>query len=99
MTMPSAVAVPAAAVIAVAAAAAEYVRTGSPAETVEAFVAAGLALAVAALAATLPGITPRGVLVGGFLVLAGMLTWTATDRPVVIWAVLALGGVASAGLA
>jgi hypothetical protein len=77
--------------VAVAAAVVEYSHTGSLTEAGEALVGAVMAVAVAALAATLPGITLRGAVIGGFFVLAGILTWTSTDRPIVIWAVLAAG--------
>ena len=55
-----------------------------------------LALAVVAYGVTLPGITLRGAMLGGLFVAAGMFTWTFTDRPIVIWAVLAVEGVAFA---
>jgi hypothetical protein len=54
-------------------------------------------LAVVAYAVTLPGITVRGLVLGGVLAGAGALTWTATDHPVVIW--LALAGLGVLGLA
>lgn len=79
--------------IAVGAAAAGYARTSSVAEAAKAFLAGLLAVAVAGLAASLPGITVRGAVVGGFFVTAGIFTWTYTDRPLVIWAVLAVEGV------
>ncbi|GAA0253161.1 O-antigen ligase family protein [Cryptosporangium japonicum] len=83
---------PAAALV-VAAAIVEFVRTSSVTEAGEAAVAALIAAGVAALALTLPGASVRGTVLGGTLVLAGILTWTSTDRPVVIWAVLGAGGV------
>jgi O-Antigen ligase len=55
--------------------------------------AVAVAVGVAALGLSLPGITVRGAAIGGFFALAGILTWTATTRPVVIWAVLAVSGV------
>ena len=52
-----------------------------------------LGLAVVAYAVSLPGITVRGLVLGGCFVVAGALTWTATDHPIAIWLVLAaLGG-------
>jgi hypothetical protein len=60
---------------------------------VTAVLAGVIGAAVIAFALSLPGITLRGAVVGGFFVTAGILTWTATDRPLVIWAVLGAGGV------
>ncbi|MFG1922688.1 O-antigen ligase family protein [Cryptosporangium sp. NPDC048952] len=77
----------------VAAAIIEFVRTSSVTEAGEAAVAALIAAGVAWLALTLPGTTVRSTVLGGTLVLAGILTWTSTDRPIVIWAVLGVGGV------
>jgi hypothetical protein len=53
-----------------------------------------LGLAVVAYAVTLPGSTVRGLVLGGLFVVAGALTWTATDHPIAIWLVLAALGVA-----
>lgn len=77
----------------IGAAVVEAVRTGSAVEAGEAAVAALIAVGVAWLASTLPGATVRSTAIGGTLVLAGILTWTSTDRPIVIWAVLGLGGI------
>ncbi len=82
-----------AAVIAVAAAIVEYARTGSIGEAAKAFPAALIAVAVIGLAASLPAITARGAVIGGCFVVAGIFTWTYTDRPLVIWAVLGVAGV------
>jgi hypothetical protein len=60
---------------------------------VTAVLAGAIGVAVIAFALSLPGITLRGAVVGGFFVTAGILTWTSTDRPLVIWAVLGAGGV------
>lgn len=76
-------------VVALFAAILEYTRTENAGEAGEAFVAALIALAVAGLALSLPGITLRGGVIGGLFVVAGILTWTSTNRPIVIWAVLA----------
>jgi hypothetical protein len=46
----------------------------------KAFVAALIAVAVAGFALTLPGLTWRGVVIGGFFVLAGMVSWTYLDE-------------------
>jgi hypothetical protein len=78
----------AAGVLAVLAAVLEHGRTGHAGETAEAFAAAVIALGVVALAVSLPGITLRGATLGGLFTTAGILTWTSTQRPIVIWAVL-----------
>ncbi|MET7392392.1 O-antigen ligase family protein [Dactylosporangium sp. NPDC005572] len=75
-------------VVALVAAGLEYGRTDSPGQSAAAFAAALIAMAVAGLALSLPGLTLQGGVLGGLFVLAGMLTWTSTDRPIVIWAVL-----------
>jgi hypothetical protein len=78
--------------VAAGAAIAEYVHSSSPAEAAKAFLAGLLAAAVAGLAASLPSVTARGLIVGGLFVTAGIFTWTFTDRPLVIWAVLLAAG-------
>ncbi|MGI5179392.1 hypothetical protein ACQEVZ_23985 [Dactylosporangium sp. CA-152071] len=75
-------------VLAVLAAILEHGRTGSVSESAEAFAAAVIALGVIGLAASLRGITLRGAVTGGLFTLAGILTWTSTQHPIVIWAVL-----------
>ncbi|GAA0714906.1 hypothetical protein Drose_02130 [Dactylosporangium roseum] len=80
----------AAVLVAFGAAGLEYSRTDSFGQSAAAFAAALIALAVAGLALSLPGLSLRGGVIGGLFVLAGMLTWTSTDRPIVIWAVLAV---------
>jgi hypothetical protein len=77
---------------AVGAATVEYARTGSPGEAAKALLAGLLAVAVAGLAVSLPGVTLRGATIGGFFVAAGIFTWTFTNRPLVIWAVLVAEG-------
>jgi hypothetical protein len=57
-----------------------------------AFVAGVLAVAVAGFALSLPGIHWRGLVAGGFFVSAGILSWTFTDRPLVVWSVLLIEG-------
>jgi hypothetical protein len=52
-----------------------------------------LGLAIVAYAVTLPGRTVLGLGLGGCFVVAGALTWTATDHPIAIWLVLAALGV------
>ncbi|MFI5952188.1 O-antigen ligase family protein [Cryptosporangium sp. NPDC051539] len=80
-------------ILVVAAAVVEYVRVESVTEALEAAVAAAIAVGVGYLALSLPGSTARGAAVGGTFVAAGILTWTSTGRPIVIWGVLAIGGV------
>ncbi|GAA2360551.1 hypothetical protein [Dactylosporangium salmoneum] len=80
----------AAIVIALLAGVLEYTRTDSLGQSAEAFAAGLIAMAVVGLALSLPGITLQGLVLGGLFVLAGMLTWTATKRPGIIWAVLAV---------
>src|SRR5690348_8956308 len=59
-------------------------------------VLAGLiAAAVAALAVSLvalPGVDWRGVVFGGLFVGAGILSWTYTDKPIIVWGVLLVEG-------
>ena len=52
-----------------------------------------LAAGLAWFAATLPGLTARGLTVGGFFVAAGMVSWTYMTRGYVVWAVLAVEGI------
>ncbi|MFF5230806.1 hypothetical protein [Dactylosporangium sp. NPDC000521] len=75
-------------ILAVLAAIVEHGRTGSVSESAEAFAAAVIALGVVGLAASLRGVTLRGAVTGGLFTLAGILTWTSTQHPIVIWAVL-----------
>ena len=72
---------------------AAYARTDSVPETLRALPAALLAVGVAALAVSLPGVRLRGIVLGGCFVAAGIFTWTFTSRPLVIWAVLAGQGI------
>ncbi|MEV6928125.1 hypothetical protein AB0M46_27000 [Dactylosporangium sp. NPDC051485] len=80
----------AAVVVALAAGIWEYTRTDSLGQSAAAFAAGLIAMAVAGIALSLPGITLPGLVLGGLFVLAGILTWTATKRPGIIWAVLAV---------
>jgi hypothetical protein len=79
--------------VVVAATALEYGRTSSLGEAAKALVASAIAVAVVGLAISLPGITVRGAVIGAVFVGAGIFTWTFTDRPGIIWVVLAAGGV------
>ncbi|WP_412541235.1 O-antigen ligase family protein [Longispora sp. K20-0274] len=58
-----------------------------------AFLAAALGWAVVGLALSLPGLTVRGLLLGGFFVGAGILSWSFSEQPGVVWAFLAVEGV------
>jgi len=82
-----------AALVAVGAAVVGYAQTGSPTEALKALVAGAIAAGTAWLGLSLPGITLRGAVIGGCFTLAGILTWTATTHPLVIWAVLLVEGV------
>jgi hypothetical protein len=77
-------------VIALLAGVLEYTRTSSFGQAAAAFGAGLIAMAVVGIALTLPGVTVHGLTLGGLFVLAGILTWTATSRPGIIWAVLAV---------
>jgi hypothetical protein len=61
-----------------------------------AFLAAACGVAMVGLALSLPGVTVRGFTIGGLVVLAGILSWTWTAHPIVVWAVLGLAGTACA---
>jgi hypothetical protein len=80
-------------VLAVGAGLVEYLHTHDPVEIAKATAAGGLAAAVVWVVTTLPGLTLRGVVTGGFFVLAGMLSWTYISHGSVVWAVLAVEGV------
>jgi hypothetical protein len=84
------------AAVAVTAAVVAYAQGHGPAGAAKALLAALIAVAVAAFATTLPGITLRGTVIGGLFVAAGLSTWTFTGRPLLIWAVLAVAGVVMA---
>jgi hypothetical protein len=79
--------------VAVAVSVLDYTSGDSLVHAAKTFAGAALAVAVAGLGLSLPGISRRGAVIGGLFLAAGLLTWTFTDRPIVIWAVLALTGV------
>jgi hypothetical protein len=83
----------AAAAAVVAAAAVAFADTHSVAQAAKALLAAVIAVAAAGFATTLPGITLRGAVIGGLFVLAGFMSWTFTNQPWGVWAVLAVMGV------
>lgn len=65
-----------------------------PLPAVGAFFATLIAVAVLAFAATLPGVSTAGFATGGFTVLAGLLAWSYSESPLVVWSLyLAEGAV------
>lgn len=64
-----------------------------PASGLRAAFGAAVAVAIVGFVLTLRGITRSGLLVGGFVVFAGIMSWTWTDTPAVPWAVFAVEGV------
>lgn len=77
--------------IAVTGAIVEAVVDG-PLPAVGAFFAALIGVAVLAFAATLPGVTLAGFATGGFTVLAGLLAWSYSERPLVVWSLYLVEG-------
>ncbi len=59
---------------------------------IRAFIAAAVAWAVIGFALTLPAVTAPGLVLGGFFVTAGILSWTFTNHPSVVWALLIVEG-------
>jgi hypothetical protein len=90
------VAIAVAALAVVGAATGGYLRDDQLGDALLAVPAALLAVGVAALALSLPGVRLRGAVLGGCFVAAGMFTWTFTHRPLFIWAVLAVQGLVAA---
>ncbi|MBT8225738.1 MAG: hypothetical protein HKP61_09425 [Dactylosporangium sp.] len=80
-------------IAALGAALVEYATTRQVAEAAEAVVAVLLGGGVAGLAVSLPGITLGGLALGGFFVTAGVLSWSYSERPVVVWSLLLVEGV------
>jgi hypothetical protein len=88
------------ALVAMVAAVLSYVQGGgSPFETLLASVAGGLAASVGLLALSLPGLSWRGLALGGFFVGAGIASWTYMQRPLVVWAMLGVEGLVFAAMA
>jgi hypothetical protein len=77
----------------------ELYRTGNPLESVEALLAGLIAAGIVILALSLPGVTWRGLLTGGFFVGAGVLSWTFSETKLIVWGFLAAEGIAFAVLA
>ncbi|MEN3306091.1 MAG: hypothetical protein V7603_2293 [Micromonosporaceae bacterium] len=61
-----------------------------------ALLAAACGVGMVGLALSLPGVRPRGFAIGGLVVLGGIMSWTWTAHPIVVWAVLGLAGLACA---
>jgi len=77
-------------VLTVVAGVARLVDSGDTLAAVRAGTAGFLASGVLALALSVsPRDDWRGLMVGGFFVAAGVASWTCTDRPLVVWALLA----------
>jgi hypothetical protein len=94
MTRRQAVFAGVAVVVAVGAGLAWSLAGGGPAASVKAALAGLVAAAVAGLAVSLlRQADRRGVVIGGFFVGAGILSWTYTDRPLVVWGTLLAEGV------
>lgn len=70
----------------------EYASTHQVTEAAEALGAVVLAALIATLAISLPGITLRGLVIGGFFVGAGILSWSYSDNPIVVWSLLLAEG-------
>lgn len=79
-------------VVALGAAATEIAVGDGFGSALKAFAAGALAALVAVLASTLPGVTWRGVLLGGFFIGSGLAAWVFMDEPLVIWALLGVQG-------
>jgi YD repeat-containing protein len=92
--MTNRVAIGAGAVVALAAGVVEFASSHSARYALGALLAGTLAAAIVWFVTTLPGLTLRGVVTGGFFVLAGMLSWTSLDYgPWLVWPLLGLEGV------
>jgi hypothetical protein len=88
------VAIGAGAVVALAAGAVEFANSHSARYAAGALVAGALAVAIAWFVTTLPGLTVRGLVTGGFFVLAGMLSWTSLGYARwLVWPLLAAEGI------
>ncbi|NJC68921.1 hypothetical protein HC031_04150 [Planosporangium thailandense] len=88
------VAIGAGAVVALATGLVELVSSHSLRYAFGALIAGALAAAIVWFVSTLPGLTLRGLVTGGFFVLAGMASWTYTDTGKgLIWGVLAAEGI------
>jgi hypothetical protein len=87
-------AVGAGAVVALAAAFVEYAHDHRPAYALGAFAAGAIAVAIAWFVTTLPGLSVRGLVIGGFFVLAGMISWTSLNYGRwLVWPLLAAEGI------
>jgi hypothetical protein len=80
------------AVVALAAAVVEFTTSHSVPHAAGALLAGAIAAAIVWFVSTLPGLTLRGLVTGGFFVLAGMVSWTAINHGWLVWPVLAVEG-------
>jgi hypothetical protein len=81
------------AVVALAAAVVEFANSHSVLHAAGALLAGAIAAATVWFVSTLPGLTLRGLVTGGFFVLAGIVSWTAINHGWLVWPVLAVEGV------
>jgi hypothetical protein len=82
-----------AATVALAAGSVEFVHTGSVGRALGALLAGAIAATITWFVSTLPGLTARGLITGGFFVLAGIVSWTAVNHGWLVWPLLAVEGV------
>ncbi len=80
-------------VAALGAAAIEYAQNQTVSIAAWAALAGLIAVGIAGLALSLPGLGWRGLITGGFFVVAGMLAWTFIDDGKIVWGFLLLEGV------
>src|SRR4051794_29292404 len=85
--------------LAVSASIIEYAQGRSLVGCLQAAVAGALAGLIAAYALSLPQIAWRGLVIGGFFVGAGVLSWTFSETKLVVWGFLLVEGVTFAVLA
>lgn len=82
------------AVVGLAAGAVSYLDDHSTLYALGALLAGALAVAIAWFVTTLPGLTGRGLVVGGLFVLAGMLSWTSLGvGRWLVWPLLGVEGI------
>jgi hypothetical protein len=70
----------------------EYLHEPSLLRAAGAFLAGALAVALVWFVTTLPGLTLRGLVIGGFFVVAGMVSWTFFEQRYPAWIVLGIEG-------
>jgi hypothetical protein len=79
--------------VAIAAGVVEFTTSHSVLHAAGALLAGAIAAAIVWFVSTLPGLTLRGLVTGGFFVLAGTVSWTAINHGWLVWPVLAVEGV------